>query len=573
MKKYIYGILSLFPFIFLCYFAASRSVNIPYWDNWEFFSLLQGAYDGQLRLYDFWGQQNEHRVVFPWLLKFFTALITRWNIHYETALSVLLGTGIYALLAFQIGKLEIFNTSRRSVIYLAVSILVFSIAQAESWLPGEQVQTFLNIFSFSLGIFLLAASADLSFKRYSAALMCGAVANYSMGNGILFWPLSFLLLLERPLSYPRRKMMLKLWAIIAPLILGSYLFHYQSQPHHPALTFALRHPVESWRYFLTFLGSPLSLGTPEVAEKAGFFSLLLSVLTVYYGRKIFYKSTGMKLAVLPWFGLAIYSLSSALLITFARVGFGVNQALSLRYIPFSNLLWISLMVLTGNVLVCSPSPLPGIVRKISQSKVFHIACLIVFLLLTSGPACIGWDWGTRYAGLCRLASNYLLADFYDDYFFKRYLYPADLHRQITALKKLRLSLFHDAKFPVKLAGPVPVQSLPASANDITYYIDKSADNGTSFFMRGWAAINGEDSRQSVISIVLQSNATHYVIPTIPERRQDVTDWFHRIRNYDHSGFIVNIPKIGMQQGEYRVKIRIKKGRKEVMGSTPLKFRV
>jgi hypothetical protein len=567
LKQYGYLGLALAPFAVLCFFAALHAVNLPYWDEWEFARVLNKWFEGNLGWRDFFIQHNEHRLLFPRLLMFPLALLTHWNIYFEVALSILLGAGLYAVLALRILKLRVFSAHGRGWIGFAVSVLVFSVAQAESWLLGEQNQTFLNLLAFAAGIFMLTAPRLSPFK-FAAILVCGIISTYSMANGMLFWPIGFAVLLVRPLDSRLRQSLSVIWTGVSILMLMSYLYEYHKPSHHPSLLFVFRQPLSAVKYFFAYLGFPLSCGRADGALWAGGAGFFIFLVTAGLCYPLFRKSGTLALSVLPWLGLGGYGLSCAVLTTVARAEWGVAQALALRYVPFSNLLWISLAVLVPFCIVYSKPNLPRVTVLILHSKIFRATCLILFLILTAGAAKVGWCWGKMHSEFRGLAKNYLLADYYDDYYFKRFLYPGDLRKRIAMMKKRRLACFNRSGLPAVLEAPVPLSPVPPVTNDVTYYLDEFIDRPGAVFLRGWAAVNGQNSRWSTISIVLQSASGTYIMRAFCHERRDVTDWFHRIADYDDSGFIANIPKIHLPKGEYRVGLFIQKGETRSLTYTP-----
>ena len=101
--------------------------------------------------------------------------------------------------------------------------------------------------------------------------------------------------------------------------------------------------------------------------------------------------------------------------------------------------------------------------------------------------------------------------------------------------------------------PFPLKS----DNTISINIESVEQRKRYFEISGWAFINGEDSMNSKISIILKSEKNCFVAETSPVKRPDVTSFFHTL-NYDDSGFFALIPNIGLEDGEYKIIIYIKK---------------
>lgn len=74
---------------------------------------------------------------------------------------------------------------------------------------------------------------------------------------------------------------------------------------------------------------------------------------------------------------------------------------------------------------------------------------------------------------------------------------------------------------------------------------------------GWAAIQNQNSKDNVISIVFLSANGNYSITTEKSQRKDVTDFFSNKYNYDNSGFASKMKLGEIPKGEYKVGLLIK----------------
>ena len=103
--------------------------------------------------------------------------------------------------------------------------------------------------------------------------------------------------------------------------------------------------------------------------------------------------------------------------------------------------------------------------------------------------------------------------------------------------------------------------LPGETRNITNYIDIfTTDGSTVVEVTGWAFIDGQDSENSEIYIVLKSTDRTYVFTTETVIREDVTKHFKELNlNLDYSGFAALIPAREIADGDYTVGICITKG--------------
>ncbi|HWX22999.1 MAG TPA: hypothetical protein VN578_24115 [Candidatus Binatia bacterium] len=336
-------LLTLLPLAFLVWAVVHYAIPVPFLDEWDFIPLLEKLYRGELAPSDLWAPHNEHRIPLSKYLMLALARLTGWNINYELAFSVILATGILALLLYQLrttGKrLKIAGLQWAAP---ALSVLVFSLAQYQNWLWGQQFHIFLHLLVVVAGIVLLASPA-FSWLRFALAALLGLAATYSFGSGIAFWPVGLLLLLwKRPVVRPRAASSL-VWLGVSCLSLAPYFYHYHTPQAQSLPGLLLTLPASYLGYVLKYLGGicaqyqgagpyALACGLGVLLATAGAAAILLR-------RKIADVET-----LLPYIGFGLYSIFGALLCGIARVRFGSEQALSSRYCTLTAPLWASLIV-------------------------------------------------------------------------------------------------------------------------------------------------------------------------------------------------------------------------------------
>ena len=111
-------------------------------------------------------------------------------------------------------------------------------------------------------------------------------------------------------------------------------------------------------------------------------------------------------------------------------------------------------------------------------------------------------------------------------------------------------------------------TLPAATDNIQYWIDRLEAGAQTLEISGWAFIEGHDSVNSEIYIVLKSAGRTYVFTTETVIREGVTQAFKELNlNLDYSGFAALIPAGKIASGEYSVGIYIRKGDIEALQYT------
>lgn len=364
---------ALVPICVLVGYVAIYGVNVPHWDQWEFVSALGRSFDGNFSFADVWDLHNEHRLVIPRLLMVGMAHVSGWNILWEMWLDVLLAVGLFAVVVRSL------KLSRWSV--ALASLIVFSLAAWENWLWGWQVQILLNVLAATASLSLLQVD-PLPRIRFVGALLLGAVAFYSFGNGILLAPLGacMLLYLRRDRSqYVLAGIWLAAWALIAV----PYFIGFETPDAHPALESPLSSPLNYPLYVCAYLGRLVApFSSVWVVAAAGAFGLLLLLgSALVLGSR---SAAERRAMVLP-LALAGYAIGSAVLTGVGRAGFGAAQALSPRYVTISLLLWVALVALLGR----------AVPPRFRAAGAVGLAVVLIYSGVRGGLAGAGWSEDRR----------------------------------------------------------------------------------------------------------------------------------------------------------------------------------
>src|SRR5258708_5502936 len=91
-KYYVFLFIALIPIMVMAGLLWRYSVNVPFWDQWEYVTLVGKLHHGTLGLHDLWMQHNEHRILFPRIVTLIVATITGYNIRYEIFLNFITAT-------------------------------------------------------------------------------------------------------------------------------------------------------------------------------------------------------------------------------------------------------------------------------------------------------------------------------------------------------------------------------------------------------------------------------------------------------------------------------------------------
>lgn len=326
------------PPLSILYFIARYSVNIPYMDQWDgMIELLSAMKDGSLSFSHLWTQHNEHRLFFPKLIMISLASISHWNVVWEQYFSIFIQCCTLILILDISNKtLPSRGNSQSHLFKIVISILLFSMVQYENWCWGWQLQIFLNLFSVSFAVWAVARWGA-GRRGLFFALTGSVIATYSFANGMLIWIVIFLILL---LLKPSKASLPVVWLIIFLIMLTLYLFNYEKPGYHSGLTSLMDNPLNFITFILCYIGSPFGRW---LGLWASFFFGILGTSAFIFLFVCLFKSNRENFEKsLPWAGIIIYVLLTAIMTGIGRSGFGAEQALFSRYTTFSLLFWIAL---------------------------------------------------------------------------------------------------------------------------------------------------------------------------------------------------------------------------------------
>jgi len=390
----------LLPPLFLLGFLAVKAVDVPFWDQWELVPIIQDYKNDRLTFTDFWHQHNEHRIFFPRLVMVGLAALTKWNVKVEALCGLLIAGVAFVLLLKTLDntlKKPIRSAAKRAYplwVPPLFSLIWFSLVQWENWMWGWQIQWYLCV----LGVMCVVYGLSLARTKVLPARVLllliggGVLAQYSLGNGVLIWPVLIAGLLYRRTNI---KQVISL-AVIGLTTTFLYYLHYVNPPGSPPKGYALRHPLGAMEYFFAYLGRPLSY----VHLLAPILGVLIFVTFVGVIILAYLKKKKDLDAELPWITLGLFAIGSAIITDLSRLGFGLFQGYSNRYTTISSLLLIATLVLAFH----NREIWGKYVRKVNLR--FVSGSLLIILVVLLGTNYIS---GTRQA----LSQSHYLRDIHN----------------------------------------------------------------------------------------------------------------------------------------------------------------
>jgi len=341
------------PLVMLVALVTRCWVDVPYMDEWDVGMAITQYHEGVLGFEKLIAQHNEHRLLVPRLITIVMSSISRRDVRWEMALSMLLAAATFAALTL-LPFPDPASSCRRRVVLVLISLVLFSPVQCENWLMGIQFAVFLPPWFLVVGLLVCLSRRTLWFKSaVNSVLAC--LATYSFGHGMVLWlliaPRELVQALQGKEVHRRWPQLLGYVAAAAGSLL-LYFYDYHPARGKPPMTHFLHHPVDSARYYLSWLGSPLVPGGSPLPAAARILvgAILLAVFAGWIGsrrggrRDVDQSETG-RTEMYPWVALGLYSMLSGVMVTIGRAGFGVEQAAETRYASFS--LYLTLAAIVG----------------------------------------------------------------------------------------------------------------------------------------------------------------------------------------------------------------------------------
>jgi hypothetical protein len=263
------------------------SVNLIYWDQWDFYTaLFNHASLWQI----FSWQHGPHREGIGLVLDKLVLQSTRWNSRAE-ALFIVAALLAAALVALRLKQLLFAGMGSRNFDYtdIAIPFLFLTFAQMEA-LVGEANPSYSAIPELLIGLYCLAWMLPKPPARYSAVLILNFLLIYT-GFGFFMGVVTIAVLIfdvrhayrtesESP-SFPAVAL------LIALASLASFFYHYRWDPAVPSFHFPDAHPLNYPWFIALIMSYFLGLRTVVLASVIGSFVALAAIaILVWHGASL-----------------------------------------------------------------------------------------------------------------------------------------------------------------------------------------------------------------------------------------------------------------------------------------------
>jgi hypothetical protein len=341
--------LAFLPPAVLLLLISRYGVDVMDWDQWKVAGLFEKASQGALTFSDLFAQQGEFRQLFPNLIFLGLGSLTHWNIRYEMLVTFSLAC-VVAFNLYGLGRVTLdYSDSTRHVVAFISSLLIFSPAQYENWLHGEQIIYLLPAACFTTA--LRAAYSELNIRvTVLIGMLMSTVATFSSPNGIICWVILAPVLFLPRRAGSRRRWLLVAWVIGFIFTLSLYVYGYHKPSYSPPLNAAFRHSLETTFFFIALLGAPLLTIYRLGFVGAALGAMMVVLFAILCRHVASVENQEHKRNFTAWLAVGAYSITTAMVVTIARVGYGVDKAFSSRYGGFFIYLAVSLCWLMPQIL-------------------------------------------------------------------------------------------------------------------------------------------------------------------------------------------------------------------------------
>jgi len=388
------------------YFVFKFGITTVIADEWRIVMVLGQLFSGENWLSSLLLNQNEHFTFFPQLIIIILAYFTSFNLLIEA----IVGWGISSLILLVLWKLLRQTIPEGRWLIIPLAWLNYSLAAFTDTIWGfPSIQYHLTLLSLVCVIYFLN-KIKYSVKSIYFVIAFLIIGPLSHLIGLIAWFVGWFSF--KDLSKSRRVFFVYL--ISGLVILGAYYFgirEYLSSGNR-GLSAAAVDPLGLLGYVIVYLGNSPNISLiglwPKIFKTylksidPVLFALFIGsiILTIFIIMILLHFRKGVsnisKHNITPWIQIAFFSLLSAVVTGIGRLDIGIEQALTPRYVPMSNLflgatLVIGFIVFFEGIQKAKTSKNKKILKMIS-------IILITFLCLHIALSYIeGWVWGEKWS--------------------------------------------------------------------------------------------------------------------------------------------------------------------------------
>ena len=377
----------LLPPLILALLVLRYAVDAPYHDDWVFAEpLLRLRATGEIAWNFILAPHNEHWIPLTKLLGLLAAHFTSFDaramlpLAYLSALAIGAGTLAYAR-ALEREQEVPFPTW----LLVTLAVLLFSPSLWRVWLTTLACCIPQSV-AGTLGAVLFLWHRGDRPSGFAAAAASAFLASISFASGVLAWFVGLVPLATLPTRDSKQRLQLTgLW-----LALGAgttYLSRAGIQPSFVKSPFQvlLEQPLDLARYTVNFLGAPLAVFSGSAATILGTLGL---VTAAYHLAGLRHAARPLWHRLSPALAMMLYALTCGVVTGVGRLPLGITQGRASRYLAFSNMFWVGLVLLVAHRLLAARPGDPG---PSPRARKLHAGLAVLFGLTLA----FSWIRGLR----------------------------------------------------------------------------------------------------------------------------------------------------------------------------------
>jgi hypothetical protein len=344
----------------------TRAPLFPVSDEWQMVTRLRKLDEGTLGFSDFWSWHNEHRIVSSKVIGLAVIQLTDWNRQAHSVVAIAL-VGLTAAMLLRAAWWTIASSTAALALTAPVLVLCFSLTRYENWaLPfTDKIPTALGV---GMCVWALAAPIVRP-QRLMLAIVGALIASVSSSGGLLTWfafaPAVLVLGWQSTAA----------WSMAAIAVIVPYMKDFptgrMSSPE-TAGTFTWPSISDAIGFVFAFLGGPVGYPNLVLSQAFGILSLVVLAVNLAYLVARSFSTPRQRRTLLVWIGLAGFALVVAVVLLIGRGQvYGLESALRSRFLAFSVLWWIALLVLSAASFITAQQSPPDRVTVVADRVKWH----------------------------------------------------------------------------------------------------------------------------------------------------------------------------------------------------------
>jgi hypothetical protein len=360
MGVYAGIVIIIIPILIQGIYIARYGVNSLIADEWDWVPFIKTVFTGGNWLAMLFNQHNEHRMASLRIILAILTPLTSWNVivemYFSLFLECLILSGLWLIYRRICGN-KVWG-------FIPIAWLTFSLGQYGNYLYGMQIVFYTMVVCVVWSIYFLSCHTG---RTLALAIVCALISSFSISSGLFVWPTGLLyLILSRS-----KKSHLAIWLLIGIATFVFYFINYISPPNPPSTMFAT--PLHALLFMLANMGAPLGGGDFNFSFAIGLGLVgCLGWYLFWQLRNRSWPSLEDSLAI----SLVAVSLLTSLAVTYGRIAFGMEWALTSRYTSITMLGVIGVYVLLARKRFYS---VPRNFAGFQPEKLFNASLAIFFV--------------------------------------------------------------------------------------------------------------------------------------------------------------------------------------------------